>query len=487
MSKFHSIVSRRDFMKGIGLAGAGLGAAAATTPVFHDLDEVMSSSYSEKTRPWWVTSREFMDTTNEVDWGIMKRYDRRDNAQNSNVETLFYGDEMQAARDGQKAYKQAQIDAREPGFTRKTEAFYNAYDVVRDVVGDGFEHDFTGIHGGPMADTPEEAGVTRYTGTPEENAKLFSAATRIFGGAYMGYAELDSTYRNKLVVSHTTKTTARIEFEDVDQGYSEKDPTGEMKERWVIPNKPMWAVAYGSPEALFSTKTAPSLVSKPNMYGTVWMKTLYIGMFNLLRSLGYQMIGDMGHQTMPLNAGATAVLTGLAESSRNNQYVLTPEAGPRINHENVITDFPLAPTPPIDAGIFKFCHSCGICADTCPGGWINSDSEPSFDVGTYNGKPGIFHAAGPKQFWCDAAGCRMQFKRFGGRCHICYGVCPFNEGREAQMHNVVKSMVSTTSLFNGFFANMSTSMGFGLQDKEAWWDEPQPVFGLESEVFAKYR
>ncbi len=38
MSKFHHTVTRRDFMKGLGLAGAGLGAAAATAPVFHDLD-----------------------------------------------------------------------------------------------------------------------------------------------------------------------------------------------------------------------------------------------------------------------------------------------------------------------------------------------------------------------------------------------------------------------------------------------------------------
>ena len=81
----------------------------------------------------------------------------------------------------------------------------------------------------------------------------------------------------------------------------------------------------------------------------------------------------------------------------------------------------------------------------------------------------------------------MQFKRLGGRCHICYGVCPFNEGREAMMHNFVKSTLATTSLFNGFFANMSDMMGFGLQGKEEWWDHTQPVFGLESEVFAKYR
>ena len=44
MSTFHSQVSRRDFMKGLGLTGAGLGAAGMINPVFHDLDEVLSSS-----------------------------------------------------------------------------------------------------------------------------------------------------------------------------------------------------------------------------------------------------------------------------------------------------------------------------------------------------------------------------------------------------------------------------------------------------------
>ena len=102
-NKFHSVVSRRDFMKSLGLAGAGIGAAAATAPVFHDLDEVMSSSYANASRPWWVKNREFMDPTAEVDWSIMKRYDRRNNAQNRNVEDLFYGQRMMDARDNQKA------------------------------------------------------------------------------------------------------------------------------------------------------------------------------------------------------------------------------------------------------------------------------------------------------------------------------------------------------------------------------------------------
>jgi epoxyqueuosine reductase len=37
MSKYHSTLSRREFLKALGLGGAGLGAAAIASPVFHDL------------------------------------------------------------------------------------------------------------------------------------------------------------------------------------------------------------------------------------------------------------------------------------------------------------------------------------------------------------------------------------------------------------------------------------------------------------------
>ena len=69
MSKFHSTVSRRDFMKGLGLAGAGLGAAVATTPVFHDLDELISSANDRLNNPWWV--KDVAKPPMEIDWGLM--------------------------------------------------------------------------------------------------------------------------------------------------------------------------------------------------------------------------------------------------------------------------------------------------------------------------------------------------------------------------------------------------------------------------------
>ena len=54
MSKFHHTLSRRDFMKAMGLAGAGLGTAAAVSPVFHDMDEVLSVPNSDWKNPWYV-------------------------------------------------------------------------------------------------------------------------------------------------------------------------------------------------------------------------------------------------------------------------------------------------------------------------------------------------------------------------------------------------------------------------------------------------
>ena len=52
--KYHSTVSRRDFLKILGLGGLGLGASAVAAPVIHDLDEMIASPEADFKRPWYV-------------------------------------------------------------------------------------------------------------------------------------------------------------------------------------------------------------------------------------------------------------------------------------------------------------------------------------------------------------------------------------------------------------------------------------------------
>ena len=55
MSKFHSNISRRNFMKGIGLAGAGLGAAAAAAPVTESkVGEALAIDSRGKLQPFFA-------------------------------------------------------------------------------------------------------------------------------------------------------------------------------------------------------------------------------------------------------------------------------------------------------------------------------------------------------------------------------------------------------------------------------------------------
>ncbi|WP_303678090.1 twin-arginine translocation signal domain-containing protein, partial [Dehalococcoides mccartyi] len=73
MKEFHSTLSRRDFMKSLGVVGAGLGTMSAAAPVFHDLDEVTSSTLGINKNPWWVKERDFKNPTVPIDWSKVTR------------------------------------------------------------------------------------------------------------------------------------------------------------------------------------------------------------------------------------------------------------------------------------------------------------------------------------------------------------------------------------------------------------------------------
>jgi epoxyqueuosine reductase len=497
MSGFHSTMSRRDFMKGLGLTGATLGSAALVAPVFHDLDELASSEKANWKRPWWVKHLEAEKPTVEVDFSQMQRFDQRQTTQSQYTNAQYAG----AAEWAKVAALGAKVTADnngKKGNTAKDKSlqaaatyFYSAFIFSASTL--------TGPTKGIK--TPEQNGLPKWTGTPEEGSKILRAASVFFGAGAIG----SSALQKKLVFTHmkagaTDGRTAndatyisswpppdivgpKIDFENVALGY-------ETPERKVLPDsvqlhevgvmipmaKDAWRTALpGAPCGISSAAN----ISRYRM----WTCSVQPGIQAFLKGIGYVGYGypypDMSGGLVP--AQASAVLGGISEMGRHSEAAISPEFGANMGYYSFLTDMPIADDNPIDAGIFRFCHACRVCADRCPSGSISQDSEPSWDVPQGYLVPNANQQKGKKLFWTDTHGC-VKYKNAYG-CTICRPVCTFNTNNAA-IHQYVKQTVSTTPLFNGFFAKMHDPFGYGLKDPDGWWDLSLPIWGTDSTTVA---
>ncbi|MBA7584803.1 hypothetical protein ES708_26765 [subsurface metagenome] len=141
----------------------------------------------------------------------------------------------------------------------------------------------------------------------------------------------------------------------------------------------------------------------------------------------------------------------------------------------------------------KFCKTCGLCAEACIEGAIDDAAEPSWEV------KGEWNYPGHKAYFEDSRKCRAG-KMLPEACKAgrCMAACVFTKYDKAGIHDLVKSTVSTTSLFNGFFTNMDQFMGYGLRGRkhdhfelgssevdaaqQAWWDIDIPIYGYDTTI-----
>jgi len=490
MSVFHSTVSRREFMKNLGIAGAGIGAAAIAAPTFHDLDELASSDSAEVKRPWWVKFNEIDHPTVEIDWSTMKRYDCRMQTQVPYVNVQYVGKDAWMAMRA-KATEFATKSLGQRG--NKLQDFALSSGSNSNIHGDyGTESTFTGPK---KAKTPEQIGLPKFSGTPEENTKLLRAAASFLGAARIGISELGSASAEarKLVYTYFRGNASadsfidnwppsgadcrKIVMEDIDLGFDD----GQVIH---IPNKPLWKISVMIPMAREAWRTAmpgelSNVASAANTQRYRLYNTVKLCLQDYLRTMGYMGYGtdESGRHLVP--SEASAVLGGTAEMARHSDACIDPEYGANMGYWTLVTDMPLAPDRPIDAGVFRFCHSCHKCADLCPSNSISQDSEPSWEVPNFGrSKPNTFNNPGKKLFWTDQHSCVMWRTVYG--CRICRPVCTFNTNAGAMAHSVIRQTISTTPLFNSFFYKMSKPFGYGLHEPEAWWDMQLPTLGYDS-------
>jgi len=464
---YHSSVSRRDFMKMIGLGGLATLSGRLLESPFKDLDEMMTSPAATRNLPFWV--KEVDEPTVQIDWEKMEIFP-------GFMGTLF---NPQSWPEGEWAKIQASniqstienVKNKAPGYTLRDHALGDAQcwgwaitDVATNWTGPDVQPVPVWEHP-TMFYTPADFGVPRYEGSPEENSRMLRVAGRILGAADMGFVKLNEKTKKLLY--------GNVVFEDVEQGYENKD-----KGLSVLPNKDLWVICAVIPQAL---NTFPDRMSWANSNTAAYSRaSIYSNRMNVfLRGLGYQHYGS-GTGSVGRAVGF-GVMSGMAEYGRPG-IMVSPQFG--TNFRTVllnVTDLPLAETKPIDAGITNFCRTCKKCSELCPSGAISTADEPAWATWPDGAQP--WQAKGLKGWYLEAKKCYAYMLGGEPDCSRCQAVCPFSKFDQAVMHDLVRASIKSTPVLNGIIRKMDDVFGYGAQTGiDLWNTNPDdiPLFGLDT-------
>lgn len=447
MKGYHSTLSRRDFMKSLGIAGAGIGAAAVAGPAFQDLDEMASAG--KQSRPWWIKERDYENITTEVDWQTYKNYDAAAHP------SVPVSDDVKAATTARVAKDKADgLAGKVPGADRRGFAWYTA---------SGRGGTAPAWDGETSFWKPATDDVTSpYNESPEYNTQVMRAALHSFGTPAVGVVELTPNMKklfNKDLISWEDRNDAVLD------GKVYRFPN---KYKYML----VWETQMSATQATYNYKADES---NPSGYGSSvpigrmdaqgynYGRVVMAQATSFIKGLGYAAVRP-GTSFFTANS-AYGIFAGLSEQARPN-YRMSPGYGLCSRQADItITDMPLAPTKPIDFGGHRFCQTCKRCGEVCPSQSIDMRDEPSWDTVVPKNNPGI------KAFWMNWDTC----SGFGSpvNCGICQPTCPFNHPTEAIIHPVVRATAANTGIFNKFFADMDRAFGYGKvrseEEMEAWW------------------
>ncbi len=462
-------LTRREFLKDLGLLGAGV-TLAPVTAQGETIDSFMKRTDDGwrsglVNRPSWV--KEVNKPTVEIDWDKTQRFDERNTSFNF---TKYYDPDRLKKLQGIQADNTARyLKENRPGYTLRDQALmagsqYRAFQNVS-----GLEFPFIGP---TNVLTPDKRGAAKYTASPEEAAKVVTAAARFYGAATIGFVELDPKTTQKLIFSYDGDGKM-LEFADVDNAQ-------ETKDKRIIPNKCRYAIVFTVQMSQETQKRAPTPTgAATTYYGYETGGLIQTRLQTFLKSLGYEAPGEYSRNALGI-APAFGVMAGLGELSRYNR-LLTPEYGPTVRVFKMLTDLPLAPTKPIDAGLMAFCKVCKKCAEACPAKSISFDDEPSWQV------RGEFNNPGHKAWFDDAVKCRSYWFEAATGCGLCFAACPFASKTKAFMNSFRDALTGTAPVFDGVLRSLDdvlygtpNASGKPIKDPNTWWDLDLAEFAIDT-------
>jgi reductive dehalogenase len=450
-------LSRREFLR---LAGIGVGTAAVASAAgpLKTEQNFKGGNFSDPAgrpkRPWWVKTVD--EPTTEVDWSKVERYNERDGTVRGPGHAKYIGaDEVDKLRASGDALTLQGMLENIDGYTLKDQALKSAHV--------GYGRSFLGPQKAP---TPEERGVPKWEGTPEEASRIIRAAMRHFGAATVGFVEMDEN--NK-------KLTYEIDPDGKELIFTNDAIASEDDESRYIPNKCKYVIVYTVQMSTETMRRCPTpLGSQTTTLTYRRSETIQASLQEFLRGLGYQCLSSSSTNALGI-APAWGVLAGLGELSRLNRLI-TPEFGPMVRVFIAYTDLPVAFDKPINAGIMEFCKRCKKCAEACPSESLSFEDEPTWEV------QGDWNNPGHKAYFENAVTCVNYWREsVATNCGICFAVCPFAKKDKAWIHEWVKAGASTAPALDGFFRSMDDAFGYGAQaSAEEWWTLDLPEYGIDS-------
>lgn len=407
MTKFHTTVNRRDFIKGLGLAGAGIGTASLVGPQFQDMDELIASSKANFKHGWWVKEREAYNPTVDVDW-----------------------DQIVPWKRGPTNPKKT------PWFLAKQES--DAVNITDKLNTGRWGRPFIALRAGASdslgssySEFTTLDAADKWQGTPEEAANIIRAGMSYLGSPEVHFMRIDEKTRK---LFQKDSSTADLE-------------AGNCKSIIV---------------SLVRKDISVSRRGGGDPFSYSHRSVIRERMKKFVTNLGYNCVSV----PQPSNS-AFGVLSGSSELSRID-HACSPRFGMAIKVHNIYaTDLELPEDKPIDAGITRFCHTCKVCAELChlQGDGISAlsmETEPTWDLPTRlpasDGNVADYKRVGVKKWFADYAYCRC--------IHSCWQDCTFNQLNNAFAHDLIRMTIPQTGIFNGFFANMDRLFEYGSKPTE---------------------
>ena len=259
--------------------------------------------------------------------------------------------------------------------------------------------------------------------TPEVSAYLKEHFERrkplVRAAARSGETEPTAAPGPKIDVTEQIRSKAReLGFGEVGFARYDRRYTYVSKKQWVrYPH----AVCLALEQDYVATQGLPSLEAEHAHFGAYEEGgALVLELADYIRALGYHAQvhspSDSSGPYMPMFVAA-----GLGQLGANGQ-LLSPHFGSRARLMIVTTDARVRYDEPIDYGIHKFCQTCQVCVNRCPGRALVKDKV-------------WWRGAEKNKVIYDR--CRPVMVRYEG-CGVCIKVCPIQRyGMPAVMEHYV--------------------------------------------------